>query len=255
MNQELMISLIYGVIQGATELLPVSSSGHLLIASNLSGTEIGITEIAFIHVGTLVSILIAFRDQLKNYLNIEILKRIVISIIPAGIAGFLMELVIKNDFDLPWLITLNLIFWGIVLIFVDQIKIKPKFKNFSNLPISRALFVGLGQALALIPGTSRSGITTIFGILAGLPKKKALEFSFISGIPLISAAGALSFFKLISENHSSTGIVSILPALGSSFIIGILAAIIFRKFINKSILTVCGVYRIILGIFLIITIR
>lgn len=248
---ELLKSIIAGVIQGATELLPISSSGHLLLYSEITDQELQIAEIAILHFGTLGAIIIAFRKQLKKLLNFKVLLPVIISTIPAGILGLLFEDFIDKKLDSPWIIMYSLIFWGVVMIFVDQGAKTKKFETtkLSSILPTQSVLVGLAQSLALIPGTSRSGITTLSGIILGIEPGTALSFSFLSGIFLIGASGIYSITKMIiGESNSHTDPAFILIALVTSFIIGILAAMLFQKTIRKRIFTICGFYRIIIGI-------
>lgn len=235
-------SFIAGAIQGITELLPISSSGHLILFSKLSSIDLGISEIAVLHLGTVGAILISYWKKIFKNLNYRTILNILISVIPAGIVGFLAEDWIDQNLSSTWIISLSLIFWGVMLIILDQSKIEKK--KISNIKPLQALSIGLGQILSFIPGTSRSGVTTVFGILSGLDKETALDYSFIMGAPLIAASGLYSLFISTPETGRSTSIVI---ATVTSFVVGIASIYILRKFIKKNILTICGIYRILLG--------
>jgi len=255
---ETIQAVISGIVQGATELLPVSSSGHLLLLSQITGQSLDISEIAVLHLGTLASIIIVMRDKLKEFLNIKMLINILLSIVPAGITGIIIEEILHIKISSPSVIVLSLILWGIVMILVDQLSRKKSFKTMSLKDITplQSAAVGIGQCLALIPGTSRSGITTITGIIAGISPETSLHFSFLSGIPLIAASGLYGSLKFLSRNESaSIGIEAIILATAISFIVGIFAAQIFKHFIKRRILALCGIYRIIIGIAIIIFLR
>lgn len=255
---EVIQSVISGIVQGATELLPVSSSGHLLLLSQITGRSLEISEIAILHLGTLASIIIVMKDKLKEFLNVKMIINILISILPAGITGFVLEEVLNIKIGSPSIIIFSLIFWGIIMILTDQLSQNQSFKTKSLKDITRlqAIAVGAGQCFALIPGTSRSGITTITGIIAGISPETSLHFSFLSGIPLIAASGLYGSLKLLSGNtHASITITEMILATAISFIVGVIAAQVFKHFIKKRILTICGIYRIILGIAIILFLR
>jgi undecaprenyl-diphosphatase len=248
--------IIAGIFQGITELLPVSSSGHLLLLNNIFGGDTAILDIAILHIGTLGSILFVFRDDLKLYFDWNFLIKVIISAMPAGIAGFIMEEVFEINLVSPALIIFTLIFWGIILIITDTIASKRTYDTnakLTEISLKQALFIGLGQCLALIPGTSRSGITTMAGIAAGLSPTNSLRYSFLVGIPLITASGGFAVLKLISENQMTTSSINLLMGTIVSFIVGLATAYILKKYINKNILTICGIYRIIIGLILLTT--
>jgi undecaprenyl-diphosphatase len=242
-------SIIAGALQGITELLPVSSSGHLILFSKLSNMDLSISEIAVLHLGTVAAIILSYWKKIIENFNIKTLTNVVISIIPAGIVGFLLEDWIDQKLSKPWIVSLSLIFWGVMMIVLDQSKIKNT--HISEIKPTQALTVGLGQILAFIPGTSRSGVTTVFAILAGLGKETAIDYSFIMGAPLIAASGLYSMIL-----KSGDGVLSASTAIATitSFVTGIASIYLFRTFATKKILTYCGIYRILLGAVILITI-
>jgi undecaprenyl-diphosphatase len=235
-------SITAGAIQGITELLPVSSSGHLILFSKISNMNLEISEIAVLHLGTVAAILISYWKKIIKNLNIKTLANIVISIIPAGIVGFFLEDWIDENLSRPWIISLSLIFWGVILIVLDQTK--QNKTEISKIKPTQALTIGIGQILAFIPGTSRSGVTTVFGILAGIGKETAIDYSFIMGAPLIAVSGLYSMILSSGESVQSANIVI---ATVTSFVTGIASIFLLRKFASKNILTYCGMYRILLG--------
>ncbi len=252
-------AIISGIIQGIAELLPISSTGHVLLFSQLTGIHLAIAEVAVLHLGTVASILVIMRDKLKSVFNFKALVNIAIAIIPAGLIGLFFEDTIESKFNLPVIIAISLIFWGIVLIFVDYWKDnrnkKPQNVDLEDITPKQSLIVGIGQVLALIPGTSRSGITTVSGILAGLSPETAVNFSFLTGVPLISVTGLFSLMKItLNKVQLTTDFSFILIATIVAFIFGLVAAYLYRKFINRKILTISGIYRIILGIVVLILI-
>jgi len=250
----LLQSLAAGIIQGITELLPISSSGHLLLFSRISHFDLGLTEIAVLHLGTLISILIAFRDQIRESLNKVVLTNVLISAVPAGLIGFFFGDYIERTFSAPAIIVFSLFVWGIVMIFVDRKSKTSTFtsKNLAEITPLQSLVVGIAQVLALIPGTSRSGITTISGIVAGIDPQTALSFSFVAGIPLLGATGVLSLYTEVSQ-HSTT-LPEITLATITAAVVGIAAAYVFRATIKRGILTYAGIYRIIIGIVIFLSI-
>ena len=250
---EVLTSAISGLIQGITELLPISSSAHVLLFSKLVKVDLGLTEVAILHIGTLFALLLILRKRLKYLKNMTVLKNVIISAIPAGVVGLLIDQLSGESSTNLTLICASLIFWGVAMIATDlwsRSRIENfKVKKIDQISLKQALQVGIFQILAFIPGTSRSGITTIIGIASGISPKTALEFSFFSGIPVIAASGFYSLIKysLEGENTSfSAGYLVI--SIFVSFITGIFAAEIFQRYINKRILTIFGIYRILLSV-------
>ncbi len=250
-------AVLSGIIQGATELLPVSSTGHLLLFSAVTGTTLALSDIAVLHLGTLGSILVAMREKLKILLIPQFWVAIAVAAVPAGIIGFLFEDCIDANLGSPGTIAFSLAFWGAGMIGIDRWSKDRSFKtdSLSKITLYQAAFVGLAQMLALIPGTSRSGITTMAGILSGMSPSTALAFSFISGIPLLAGSGLYGATKTFSDT-SITGerIALIIVATIVAAIVGIGAAYILKSRIQKGILTICGIYRILLSIALVLTI-
>lgn len=249
--QTLIESMFSGIIQGITELLPISSSGHLLLFSELFNIDLSLTEVAALHLGTVVAIVLVMRDSIKETCNRGALTNILISIIPAGVIGLLFAGTIENTFGSSTIIISTLIFWGVMLILADsQAKGKKTTdRNISNVTTGQAITIGLAQILAFIPGTSRSGVTVIAGIFSGLSAETALAFSFLSGIPLPALSGAYGFFDVIAETGTAT-LPSLLTATLIATIVGIFTALMFKTRISKGILTHAGIYRIGIGLLL-----
>ena len=256
---------VLSIIQGLTELLPVSSSGHLLLVSRLWDAELSSFILSVLHFGTTLAIIIFLRKTLlkdiftKKKLNFYL--KILVASIPAGIVGILFESIIEEKLRATWIIATSLIVWGIVMIITEQVKKNRDEKNedinetvaLENISWKQSLSMGFAQVLALIPGTSRSGITTLAGIFSGLNKYIALEYSFILGLPVLLGASILEIGKEflnigdLSLNIVTAATIKMLPAILLSCAIGYFALLILRKNQKKNWLTIFGVYRIILG--------
>ena len=251
--QDVIAAITAGTIQGVTELLPVSSSGHLLLFSSLSEIELSILSIAVLHLGTLGALIIVMRDKLAIALRPPVIFTLIIGIVPAGIIGLLFLNFIDRYLGNSWIIAASLAIWGVVMIFSDKRaeRTDARIKSLEQITPKEALIIGLAQILAFIPGTSRSGITTIAGITQGMSRTTSLNYSFLIGIPLLAVSGLYALGKLIAEESiHSVDYYSIFFATIFAFLIGLVAASVFRKFIEKRILTICGVYRIVLSLVL-----
>ncbi len=256
---------LIGIVQGITELLPVSSTGHIIILGrNLGIGETSSSLLVLFHLGSTIAILIFFGKILfKNLFTprkwIFFLK-VIVATIPAAITGFFFEELVEQKLRGTSVIAFSLIIWGIVMIVLEKRKkgnANPMVENIEDITWKQAIITGLAQVIALIPGTSRSGITTIAGILSGIDKYAALEFSFILSVPILM--GSFIWFLLrdsISETLLSTGVSSVPIGFAiiffSSLVFGLITLLVLRRVQKKNWLTFFGIYRIFLGIVLLI---
>lgn len=250
---QLLNNVVLGFVQGATELLPVSSSGHLLIVSDFIHEEPTLFFITFLHLATLLAIIIGYWSNIISIIKdrknwIRVLGRLIATSIPIVLIGVLFSDQIDSIFYNTTFISINLIFWGIIMIIAESISNKrdKTSTKIHEIPFLSSILIGLGQALALIPGTSRSGITTLSGIATGLSKEDSLDYAFIAGIPVI--AGAF-FYELLKEgvNTLSTTNIETIAGLSTAFLVGygFLKLLQYKK--DSNFLTFFGIYRIILG--------
>jgi len=187
-----LFAAFLGIIQGLTEFLPVSSSGHLVIAQKLipSFTQPGILFDVILHFGTLFSVLFFFRKKLLSYLNIKYLTILALGTLPAVVVRLLFKSQIETLFHSVRVVGFALLLTGTMNLLTDKIKSKDQ-----RLTTKNSFLVGLAQAVAIIPGISRSGSTIFAGVAKGIDKKKAAEFSFILSIPAILGANILEIFS------------------------------------------------------------
>lgn len=259
---DLLQTIILAITQGITELLPISSSGHLIIAANLLDIDvknIDLMLLTTLHLGTSLAILLFFWKRLWKLItqwNWKFIINIIIASIPAVIAGLLLKDTINTLIDNSEMITIiiafNLIIWGIVMIIIENLKLKKKLiKKVEDIKPYQALVMGIMQTLALIPGTSRSGVTTIGGIISGIEKYTALQFSFILGLPILFGSFFYEMYlyeEPISTVFSFNGNIAIILA----FVIGYISIVVLEKFSKKKFLTFFGVYRIVVGVVLLV---
>lgn len=257
--------LIISIIQGITELLPISSSAHILLLGDILKIDIPSTLLVTFHLGTTLAILIFFREKIfKDFFTKKkflFFSKLIVASIPAGITGLLFENIISSKLHSEWIFAISLIFWGIVMIFVERKYTKNesnKMEDFEKVSWKQAVLIGFSQVIALIPGTSRSGITTLTGILLGLKKYTAFEFSFFLSIPILSG----TFCWLLIKNHSDGSLMEITeePVLLNlfvilfvTFLVGFFTLQILKKIQKENWLTFFGIYRIVLGILIILS--
>ena len=241
--------VILGILQGITEFLPVSSSGHLVLAQYLLGIESpGNTLEVLFHIGTLFSVIYDFNKDIKSIvmsLNEKPTQKLVIYIIiatiPAVIIGLIFKSHIINLFSSIVPVGYALLSTGVILTL--SINFKNKNKSLSYL---YSLLIGLAQAVAIIPGISRSGTTISISMLLGIPPKEAARFSFLLSIPVIIGAGLLGFLEL--ESYGLLTPKFIITGILTSFIVGTLSLKILLKILEVGRFHFFGIYCIIAGI-------
>ena len=241
--------VILGILQGITEFLPVSSSGHLVLAQYMLGIESpGNTLEILFHIGTLFSVFYVFNKDIKSIvisLNEKPTQKLVIYIIiattPAVIIGLIFKSHIVNLFSSIVPVGYALLLTGAILTF--SINFKNKNKSLSYL---YSLLIGLAQAIAIIPGISRSGTTISISMLLGIPPKEAARFSFLLSIPVIIGAGLLGFLEL--ESYGLLTPKFIITGILTSFIVGTLSLKTLLKILEVGRFYFFGIYCVIAGI-------
>lgn len=245
-------ALILGFIQGITEFLPISSSAHLLIIGKLFSLENSIVNSnmfdAILHGGSILAIVLFFlKDLRKIVIRPRIIRNIIISTLPTFIFGFLIEPVKDTYFRSISISIFSLIFWGVYMIVAE--KRNSGIRTIEDLTIKDFLVLGIMQSIALIPGTSRSGITISTALLLNMKNEEAVSTSFLMGLPVITAAFAYEFRKaLLMDTAFSTGIL--VSGLVSSFVFSLLALVFLIKFIKKFKFSSFAYYRFGLAILL-----
>lgn len=249
--------LILAIVQGVSELLPVSSSGHLIFLGHLMEIDMSTLLLTTLHLGTSIALVIFFRKTLfKNLFTKKKLYfyiKILISIIPIAIIGILFEHKIEEALRAHWIIATALIFWGVVMIIVDNIKIKVRYNSVDEIPLGKSIIIGISQILALIPGTSRSAVSTITGILLGLDKFTSLEYTFIIGIPVLLGSSIWEIIKNVSHaEFVQPSLLTTLIVLTVPFVIGYICLLILQKVKRNKWLTLFGIYRILIGLLILV---
>ncbi|HOZ56267.1 MAG: Undecaprenyl-diphosphatase [Parcubacteria group bacterium ADurb.Bin316] len=254
-------AVIFGLVQGATEFLPVSSSGHLVILHKLFPGLVS-NDLAFdtvLHLATLLALLFFFRHDVQKLFiawllsfrrgsdaNGRLAWLIIIGIIPAALAGYFFADIIADVFrSVLWVATM-LVLVGVLFIIFEKIY-NTNSKELDSLDKKKAFFVGLAQVLAFIPGTSRSGITIIAGLASGLKREAAVKFSFLMSAPLIAAAGLSQIKSLYINQFSQEEIIILAIAFLSAAISGYLAIKFFLHYASKHSLNLFAYYRFILA--------
>ncbi len=256
-------ALVLGIIQGLTEFLPISSSAHLFLWQYFWGENWGFSYDAFLHLGTLLAVIIYFwRDWwnlLKGIFNrdkeqLNLLFILLIGIIPAGVVGYLWGDQIEQYLRRLPVVIISLMVWAVVMNWADIFieKARQKVDNIAKINWRGSLLIGLAQVLALIPGTSRSGITITAALAQKIDRPAAARFSFFLGAPLIAGAGFLSLLDLLQQDMSVVSPAGMVVGFSASFISGLVAIWFLLKLLTKHSLRLFVVYRLLLGLLLIL---
>ncbi len=257
---------ILSLVEGLTEFVPVSSTGHMIIVDNflkLSNNKEFVSAFQIIiQLGAILSVVVYYWKRIFPFSKgnskekmMEIIQmwiKIVIAVLPAIVLGLLLDDIIEEKFFNPLTVSIMLVFYGVILVWLEsKNKKKVKYETIKNVPLKVAFGVGLFQCLAMIPGTSRSAATIIGGVLLGLNRVLATEFSFFLAIPTMIGASLLKIVKM-GNNLMLNEWLLIGVGFALSFVVAYLVIKIFMNYIKKHNFKIFGYYRIILGIIMII---
>lgn len=252
-----LASLILGLVQGLTEFIPISSSGHLVIAQTFLTGDTEHLFLEFINIGTLAALLVYFRRKIWQiakdiFVNrkFKLARNILITSVPAGAAGFLLAGFIEEApfFTSTVVVAIMLTVVGVVMIISEKLPHASLVKDGEQLSPWRALIIGGAQMLALIPGVSRSGATILAGRFSGLKAAEAAEYSFLASLPLM--IGVTLKVLLTDTEYLATHATSLIIGNVAAFIFGLLAVGFLMRYLSKHSLAVFGWYRIGLAVVL-----
>lgn len=258
---EILKAVLLGIVQGITEWLPVSSTGHMILVDefvklNFSPTFIS-TFLVVIQFGSILAVLLIFfkklnpfdssKSKVEKKETLSLWAKVIVAVIPSGIIGILFEEDIDRLFFNSTTVALALIIYGVIMIVIENRNKKPAISDFSQVSFKLALGIGLFQCLALIPGTSRSGSTIIGATLLGASRYVAAEFSFFLAIPTMFGA---SLLKLLKAGFVFSGFEWLVLGVGSvvAFVVSVIVIKFFMDYIKKHDFKAFGYYRIVLGI-------
>lgn len=259
-----LLALILGFIEGLTEFLPVSSTGHILLAGHFLGFEsAGKTFEVVIQLGAVMAVLSVYAAKLwqvfstapDNPASRRFIAAVLLAFLPAVFIGVLAHDFIKTVlFESPRLIAVMLIIGGVVLLFVDRMKLTPKYHDAMDIPIPRAIAIGFIQCLAMIPGVSRSGATIVGALALGASKRASAEFSFFLAMPTMAGAFAYDLMKnwdLLDPNA--------VTQIGIGFVAAFISAVIVVKgllsYVSKHGYALFGWWRIVIGIIVLVALN
>ena len=267
---EYVKALILGIIEGITEWLPISSTGHMILFDEFVKLEVSeeFKEMFFvvIQLGAILAVPILFWDKLWPFSKkktgeersrvFSLWFKVIVGAIPAAVFGLVLDDILDTYLYNYVVVSIALVVYGVAFILVERLKKKSGFRVESvyDLTYADALKIGAFQVLSLIPGTSRSGSTILGGMLTGVSRTASSEFSFFMAIPIMLGASGLKVLKFILEGFTATGdeIALLLVGIVVSFLVSLLAIKLLMDFVKHHDFTPFGIYRIVLGVIVIV---
>ncbi|TIX92268.1 undecaprenyl-diphosphate phosphatase [Rhizobium sp. P44RR-XXIV] len=241
MAEQIIIALVLGLVEGLTEFIPVSSTGHLILLGHFLGFKEAATFDVLIQLGAILAILLVYFNrlvQIAKALPVSVKARhfvlaVLFGFLPAAVIGALAHDFIKTVlFDSPKVVCISLILGGIVLLVVDKIQFKPKYTSAYEFSWPMAVKIGFFQCLAMIPGTSRSGSTIVGALLLGADKRSAAEFSFFLAMPTMAGAFALDLWKSRHDLSMDQGLLIVIGFV-TAFISALLVVRVLLDFVSR----------------------
>ena len=265
---DILKSIILGIVEGITEWLPISSTGHLIIADefiklNMSESFMEMFNVV-IQLGAILAVVVIYFKQMwpfslkkeEHYIKKDVFSmwfKVIVAILPAAIIGIPFDDLFEEKFHNYIVVALALIVYGIAFLVIEKRNksLKPKVESIADMSYKTAFLVGCFQALSLIPGTSRSGSTILGAILIGVSRVAAAEFSFYMAVPVMFGA---SFIKLLKFgfDFTSTELLILIVGMLTAFVVSIIAIKFLISYIKKRDFTAFGYYRIALGIIVLV---
>ncbi len=248
-------SILLGIIEGFTEFLPISSTGHLIVASHFLGidqTSVTKAYEVIIQFAAILAVIFNYKDKF-TLKKVDLWTKVFLAFLPIGAVGFIFSHQIKELFSINVVATMFIV-GGVVFLIVEKFFIPHGAKpvdNVEDVTIKQSLVIGFAQIFALIPGTSRAGSTIIGALLVGLSRKASAEFSFLLAFPVMSAVTAYDLLKHYHE-FSDANVTTLIIGFLISFIVAYLTIKLFLKFLDKFTFVSFGIYRIVFGIVLLV---
>jgi len=249
-------AIIIGIIEGFTEFLPISSTGHMIIASKFLGIEENALNKAYhviIQFAAIMAVLFLYKEKI-TFKKVDLWVKLFVSFLPIAIVGFIFKDVIKTLFTVQtvaWMFIIG----GLIFLVVEYFYTEKEhhIKDVEQVSYTQALWVGVAQIFSLIPGTSRAGATIIGGLLSGLDRKTSMEFSFLLAIPVMAAVSGYDLLKHY-QDFADANWGAFLIGFVTAFIVAYATIKLFLVFIERFTFVAFGVYRIIFGIILLMVI-
>lgn len=253
---DIIQAIIIGIIEGFTEFLPISSTGHMIVASKFLGVSQDHLTKAYeviIQFAAIMAVLLLYKEKI-SFKKISLWQKLFVAFLPLAVIGFLFKDIIKTLF------TVDIVAWmfivgGIVFLIVEKFYKEESSHTYDveQVSMKQALWIGIAQIFSLIPGTSRAGATIIGGLLVGLDRKASAEFSFLLAIPVMAAVSGYDLLKYYSE-FADANWGAFVAGFVTAFVVAYLTIKLFLVFLQRFTFVAFGWYRIILGILLLMMI-
>ena len=265
---ELLKAIFLGIVEGITEWLPISSTGHMILVDEFLTLNVSdaFKEMFFvvIQLGAIMAVPVLFfnklnpfsksKSQAERKSTLSLWAKVIVGVIPAAVIGLIFDDILEEYLYTPWVISIALIVYGVAFIIIERLKSKSnsshfRVENVEDLTYKDALTIGAFQVLSLIPGTSRSGSTILGGMLTGVSRVASAEFSFFMAIPVMLGASLLKIAKFLLGGFeaTSTEILILLVGIAVSFIVSLVVIKFLMDFVKRHSFAAFGVYRIVLG--------
>ncbi|MEA3369721.1 MAG: undecaprenyl-diphosphate phosphatase [Campylobacterota bacterium] len=248
-------SIILGVIEGFTEFLPISSTGHLIVASEFLGIDQNSVTNAYqviIQFAAILAVIFNYKEKF-TIKKIDLWTKIFLAFIPIGAVGYIFADQIKELFSIQ-VVAIMFIIGGVIFLLVEKFFIPTEthlIDDVEKVTLKQSMVIGFAQVFALIPGTSRAGSTIIGALLVGLSRRASAEFSFLLAFPVMSAVTAYDLLKHYHE-FSSANLITLAVGFIVSFIVAYITIKLFLVFLEKFTFVAFGIYRIVFGVVLLI---
>jgi undecaprenyl-diphosphatase len=252
MQLDIFSSIILGIIEGFTEFLPVSSTGHLIVASNFLGIEQTSVTKAYeviIQFAAILAVFVNYPDKF-SLSKVALWQKVIIAFIPIGAVGFIFSDQIKALFSVE-VVGVMFIVGGVIFLIVERFynEEASHTTNVEQVTLQQSIYIGIAQIFALIPGTSRAGSTIIGGLLSGLDRKTSTEFSFLLAVPVMCAVTGYDLLKHYHE-FSDENLMALAVGFVVSFVVAYVAIKLLLKFLENFTFVSFGIYRIVFGVYL-----
>ena len=263
---EILKAVLFGIVEGVTEWLPVSSTGHMILLDEF--VKLRVSDAFYemfqvvVQLGAILAVIVLFFNKLNPFApkktqaqkkdTWQLWFKVVVAVLPSAVIGLLLDDWMDAHLYNYVVVAITLIVYGLAFIWVEKYNTRrqPKINQVYDIDYRTALLIGVFQCLSLIPGTSRSGATILGAILLGVSRPAGAEFSFFLAIPTMLGASALKLLKFVLEGVSATGTELAVLAVGIvvSFVVSVLVIKALMEFVRKNSFSVFGIYRIVLGV-------
>ncbi len=256
---DIIQTIIIGIVEGLTEFLPISSTGHMIIAEKLLGVKeddfIKVFTVA-IQLGAILAVVVLYWKKFFDFSRYQFYVKLAVSVLPALIIGFLVAKKIDELLQNATVVAISMLVGGVILLFVDNLFKKPTVHNEQEISFKKGFIIGIWQCIAMIPGVSRSAASIIGGMSQKLTRSAAAEFSFFLAVPTMLAATGYKLFKYVKTSgaFSHEQVKTLLIGNAVAFVVAIIAIKFFIGLLKHYGFRLWGVYRIIIGIILLIMI-